>query len=160
VRKLLIAATCGVALAVSGPAQALAYGLAKGSGQGTAKITAASPLTITGTQASGWDDDSDSRGRILGGGGDDGSGRDAVPVTATISNPNTFHHWAHTVRASVLSTNKCAVTDFSVEGAPRQVDLPVVANGRLVVRGISVRLAKKANGGCKDAKVTLAYSIS
>ncbi|MCW2641359.1 MAG: hypothetical protein JWP76_3665 [Dactylosporangium sp.] len=137
----------------------MAYGLTKGSGQGTAKITAASPLTITGTQASGWDDDSDSRGRILRG-GDDGSGRDAVPVTVTISNPNTFHHWAHTVRASVLSTNKCAVTDFSVEGAPRQVDLPVVANGRLVVRGISVRLAKKANGGCKDAKVTLAYGIS
>jgi hypothetical protein len=157
-----MAATCGVALAVSVPAQALAYGLAKGGGQGTVKVVAASPLTIVGTQASGWgddgdsDSDSDSDSRILRG----GSGRDVVPVTATISNPNTFHYWAHTVSASVLSTTKCTVTDFSVEGAPRQVNLPVVTNGRLVVQGISVRLAKKASGGCKNAKVTLAYSVS
>jgi hypothetical protein len=152
---LLIAATCGVALAVSSPAQALAYGVATGSGQSTAKVAAPLHLTVTGTQASGWDDDG--HGRILRGGDE---GDDAVPVTATISNPNTFHYWAHTVSASVLSTDRCTVKDFSVEGSPRQVNLPVAGNGRLEVRGISVWLAKKASGGCKHARVTLAYSVN
>jgi hypothetical protein len=134
-----------VVLAAAGHAQAFAYSVAKGNGHSTAKVAVASKLTVSGSQASGWDKKGD-----------------AVPVTATISNPNRFHYWAHTVTARVTGTDGflCDSSDFSVEGSPVTVERAVAARGTLSVTGLSVRLAKQASGFCKFATVTLTYSVS
>ncbi|MDT5037004.1 MAG: hypothetical protein QOE03_2189 [Micromonosporaceae bacterium] len=136
--RFLVAAACGVGLAVSGTSPAWAYDRAHGTGTSTARFRAASVLTITGA---------------VGG----GSGTTKT-VTATIANVNAFRYWAHTVTATFLSSTKaqCTSADYTVSGSPVQMNRAVPANGNLSVPGITV----VTNNNCKNETVTLAYSVS
>jgi hypothetical protein len=87
-----------------------------------------------------------------------------VPVTATITNSNSFHYWTHFVSAAYASDSKgCSSTAFQVLGNPATTSVAVPpkvgnTNGALAVTGLSVKFV--GTGSCKTATVTLAYSIS
>jgi hypothetical protein len=137
-RRFLVAAVCGVALAASGTSPAWAYDRAHGTGNSTARFRSAAALTITGSVAAG-----------------NGTNK---AVTATIANSNAFRYWAHTVTATFLSSTKaqCTSADYTVVGSPALMDRAVPAHGNLSVTGLSV----VTNSNCKNETVTLVYSVS
>jgi hypothetical protein len=143
-RKLVIAAVCGLAMAVTASTPAWAYDRARGTGKRVSRVVTAAPLTVTGTQASF--------------AGNSGVGS-TVPVTPTISNPNAFRYWAHSVTATVTGSSKCVPSDYSVQGSPKAVQqaVPRVGTGTLAPTGISV---VRVSGSCKNDTVTLTYTVT
>jgi len=140
---LTLAAGTLAALLVAQPA--LAYTGATGTGARAVTVTAGQPLTVTGTGAA-----FASSAKTT---------DPPVAVSATVTNRNHFHRWAHTVTATFGTSSKsgCGAADYQINGATQSVQRAVDGNGTLAVAGISVALL---TAGCKGSTVTLTYATS
>lgn len=123
---------------------ALGYTRQGGTGSGAATVTAGQALTVSGTTATFSSSAKTSD--------------PAVPVTATVSNPNAFHRFVHTVTAVFRSSSRtgCGAGDYQVNGSPKAVNQSVSGNHTLTVTGVTVSLV---TGGCKNSTVTLTYTV-
>lgn len=138
-----LAAGALAALLVAQPA--LAYTGAAGTGARAATVTVGLPLTVSGTNAAFASSAKTSD--------------PPVAVTATVTNRNSFHRWAHIVTATFGTSSKsgCGAGDYQINGAIQSVQRAVNGNGTLAVSGISVSLL---TAGCKGSTVTLTYAAS
>ena len=131
-------------LPLGGPAQA--YVGASGTGGRAASVTIGRPLTVTGTVAVFANNAK--------------TNDPPIAVTASLSNPNSFHRWAHTVTAVFGSSSRsgCTAAAYQINGSPQSANQAVApGTGTLAVPGISVALV---NGNCKGATVTVSYSVT
>jgi len=138
-----LAAGTLAALLVAQPA--LAYARVAGSGSRTASVITGQPLTVAGTSA------------VFAANAK--TTDPPVAVTATVTNRNGFHRWAHTVTAAFGSSNKagCGASDYRINGGSQPVQAAVDGNGTLAVSGVSVSML---NTNCKNSTVTVTYTVT
>ena len=142
-RRILGAVTAGAVVALIASVPAAAYVHSGGTGVRSDPVTAGQPLTVSGSTA-----------RF----GSSAKVGDAVALTATVSNPNGFHLWAHRVTVQFGGTNAagCGGADYQINGSPASLNRAVTGHGSLPVPNLSVTLKTKA---CNGSTVTLAYTV-
>jgi hypothetical protein len=145
VYRIPLTLACGTLAALLVAQPALGYASLAGTGSRTAPVVTGQPLTVAGTSA------------VFAANAK--TSDPPVAVTATVTNRNGFHRWAHTVTAAYASSNKsgCGASDYRVNGATQAPQVAVNGNGTLAVSGISVSLL---TGNCKGSTVTLTYTVS
>jgi hypothetical protein len=145
VQRIPAALAVGVVAALLAGQPAQAYVRTGGTGSKAATVTPGQALTVTGTTA------------VF---PSNAKANDVVAVTATLSNPNNFRRWAHSVTAVFGSSNKggCTSAAYRVNGSPQAVNKAVPhGTNTLTVNGISVTLL---DVGCKSSTVTLTYTVT
>jgi hypothetical protein len=145
VRTIPMAVVAGLLAAVLVGQPAHAYVRTSATATATQRVTAGQPLTVSGTTA------------VFASSAKSG---DAVAITATVTNPNAFHRWAHSVTATFSSSSKagCGSADYRVNGSPNSVGQAVSGGGHtLTVTGLTVTLV---TGNCKGSTVTLIYLVA
>jgi hypothetical protein len=140
---LALASGALAALLVAQPA--LGYAGVAGTGSRIAPVITGQPLTVAGTSA------------VFAANAK--TSDPPVAVTATVTNRNSFHRWAHTVTATFGSSSKsgCGANDYRVNAGAQPVQAAVNGNGTLGVSGISVSLL---NSNCKGSTVTMIYTVN
>jgi hypothetical protein len=145
----------GVIVAIAVAGAAIAYWTAGGSGSGTATASTNANLTVnqTSTLSAMYPGDS------------------AQTLSGDFDNPNPGPTYVATVTASIASVTKaggapagtCDATDFTLANAAMTVNAEVPAgNAKGSWSGATIKFNNKASNqdACKNATVTLAYTIS
>jgi hypothetical protein len=146
VRRIPVAVAVGVLTLLVWCQPAAAHVGTVGTGSRAMPVTSGQPLTVTGAAA------------VFSNGAK--TNDPPIAVTATLSNPNPFHRWAHKVTATFGSSDKngCTAASYQINGSPQNVGRTVPrGTGTVTVTGLTVGLV---NGSCKGSTVTLSYSVT
>ena len=141
-RTIPVALAASVAVALLSTQPAFAYARTSGTAAMSQHVVAGRPLTAPNAPVT------------VGSKGDP----TGAPATATVTNPDGFHRWVHSLTAAFVSSSKsnCTAADYQITSPTSPLHLTVAGNGTLSVPGVTVAVTST---NCNKSTVILSYTV-